>query len=942
MTLVLTTKISAFIQRMTEGEEQAQWGFELLLKRDDYTEFFDHLYDAGLFSPEQNPGPRPADQPGYVHIHFWYALNYLVAVARRSGEIDDPELAQKVMIVVRDVTHARESDGSIIDNYHTWRTFADILGLVPGTVVTMDDLDLIPIWLSSKYDRGGVGSSLDKGVIYKCLTSDMQEDWNKASIALRHCTAIEWVDEEGFGGKRKKPVTIVDDYWLKKLIEHHASNLGIKVGRDTANIFLDRLREVFDHEGREVPSFLQRPAIEDHDQNHSWDGPANRFVEGLRDVLLGWVDHDFSTAQPFILNLIGDGDEIVRRVGIFLLNKRWDVLLDTYLKVLGPQLFDRGHLHELYGLLHDHFHEFSEEQKTATIEAIRQIPSPAEGDDSDHRQRYIQRNWLSAISRKGYEPADTWFQELQSDEALGTLPEHPDFHSYIESWSGPGPSPYSLSELLAFSEDGTIIDRLNDFQQTDSWRGPTSGALVDTLEEAVMQDHRQFIGVLPSFLDAGRPYQYGIINGFKRLWDAPEEKHGQVDWNSVWDALVGFIESLLGNAEFWNEQVEPDHDLTPTRDWIPPVIAELLRSGTRNDEKAFLEALLPRTWSLIELLLENLEQEPEAHEDAMHQAINSSKGKAIEALFSQALRECRIADCISGGHVEIWERMQPTFERELAKCKDDNFEFSTLIGSYIANIDYIDHSWLQANIGHIFPQQYISNFACALEGLAYAPATRSVYAMLLEGGVLDFSLQNDLKGRHSRNKIIQRIALAYLWGDEDLGSSRFTSLFKPDREDDLDQVSSFLWSVNNQELTKGQVELILCFWEKCIEWTRSVDELPVKLLSNLSRLSCYIESIEDREERLLCAVAPHVSEDYNSIEFIEQLDRLAERDPAAVSAAFQAMLKAHKPIYDYQDQIRSLLTKLDAVGLRKDAMVYADQLRHLAGMREFFDQLGSG
>jgi hypothetical protein len=59
----------------------------------------------------------------------------------------------------------------------------------------------------------------------------------------------------------------------------------MKVGRDAGNVFLERLREVFGYEGREVSSWLKRPAIEEHEQNHSWDGPENRFVEGLRDVL---------------------------------------------------------------------------------------------------------------------------------------------------------------------------------------------------------------------------------------------------------------------------------------------------------------------------------------------------------------------------------------------------------------------------------------------------------------------------------------------------------------------------------------------------------------------------------------------------------------------------------------------------------------------------------
>ena len=43
-----------------------------------------------------------------------------------------------------------------------------------------------------------------------------------------------------------------------------------------------------------VPLF--RPAIEEHQQNYDWRGPYNRFVEGLRDSVLAWLDADTDAA----------------------------------------------------------------------------------------------------------------------------------------------------------------------------------------------------------------------------------------------------------------------------------------------------------------------------------------------------------------------------------------------------------------------------------------------------------------------------------------------------------------------------------------------------------------------------------------------------------------------------------------------------------------------
>lgn len=140
MNSVITSKQRSAIIRMSKNQEEAKWGFEILLKRHDFADFFDHLKEAGLFSPE------------YARIPYWSALDYLEAVARLAGEKNDLPLAQKVMDVIRSVGSYSDPDGRSSDTY---LKFAEILGLVPATAVTIEDIDLIPVWLNSKYDRGG-------------------------------------------------------------------------------------------------------------------------------------------------------------------------------------------------------------------------------------------------------------------------------------------------------------------------------------------------------------------------------------------------------------------------------------------------------------------------------------------------------------------------------------------------------------------------------------------------------------------------------------------------------------------------------------------------------------------------------------------------------------------------------------------------------------------
>jgi hypothetical protein len=929
----LSAKHESFIDLMTRSKEHARRGFELLLKRQDYPDFFDALAAKGLFDPVHNPGPI-AVEDGLFRIPDWDALTYLEAIAKFAGQTGNMVLAQKVMNVVKTVSQAREPDGSIRDNYHTHRKFAEILGLVPTATVALEDIDFIPQWLNSNFDQGMVIHALDQSALASFLASTLPEDWEKACRVLSHCTAAAVEDN---ADRRKKRRNATNNHWLQELILHHANAFGTKIPEQAANILTERIKQSFGNGSSDW-----RAAIEDHPQNLSSD-LGSALVSGLRDLFLSWVDHDLVKAAPYIEKLLRDDDEIVRRIGIYILGSRWSKLRSIYAAVAKPELFDDGNLHELYGLLREHFSDFTVVEKTKTINAIQHLPRH-KADDRLYKR--VQRNWLSAIADNGYGPADTWYQQLSEDASLGPLSERPDFHYYVESWSGPGPSPYQPQELIAFAKDRNIVQKLNAFNPPETWRGPSKRALVDVLEEAVLSEPRTFMLQLPEFLVADRAYQYAVIEGFRRLWELNSDKPAEFEWDSAWPCLFNFFDRLVTDPAFWNEEVQENQGalLIPTRNWIPPAIANLLRAGTRQDSKAYPEYLLDTAWPIIQALLKNLEAESEIDgTDAMGRSINSSRGKAIEALMSHALRKCRVSDQHSNQHADVWKKMEPTFEEELAKCQDANFEFSTLAGSYLANLDYMDHQWLKNRVRQIFPTRFPRNFACALNGLVYASATRPLYTLLLENNILDDALSQGISEERTRERIIERIALGYLWGDEELTSPRFDYIFCLDhyKEEDIIGMTSFFWSIRNQGLSKEQKDRVIQFFGFCVDWTKQLAEPPANILSTLSLLAGYIDRLTMDEATWLTMVASYVHVGYNADYFVEELDRLTVDYPAEIFAVLAKMLEAHEPTFDFEDRLKSVLSKLAANGQRQSVILLLDKLKALPGMLELYTRLTS-
>ena len=938
----LSSKQRAFIKLMKDGEDFERHGFELLLKRPDFDEFFEALMKEGLFDPERNPGPMAGEKPGYYRIPYWPPLAYLEAAAKRAGERMDLTLADRVMDVVRKVSRWQDDNNKPCDNANTWSAFARLFGSLPNRAVSIADIGLIPAWLDGRFRQSTVGHGLATGTLHHFLNSEDTDDWKKACVILYHCTAFEFVHAGPEARKTPTDVqTLIDDYWLKELVSTTAGAFGRKMGKAAADVFLDRLKAVFARAMDGYNSWAFRPAIEDHQQNYEWNGPYNRFVEGMRDTMLAWIDSDAEAASRYVEGLFNSGSEIVERVAIHLVNQRFETLRSLAPKVISSSFFDSGHRHELHVFLTRHFRSLSDEVQTATIDAIRSLPLPDRGEDSQRRQHFDQQAWLSAIAGHGNETADAWMAELSDTIGPTRLSFPPDFNSYHESRSGPGPTPYNVDELVVFARDGIIIKKLNSFTPSDDWNGPSIRSLSDTVINAVAVDPQIFVDRLPQFLEAKPEYQYAIVAGFKKLWDAWDGNQEGLAWDRVWPKLTDFFEALLADENLWMEDAAGEPPLLPNRSWIPPLISEFLRAGTRSDDKAYAPDLLTRTLLLVVTLLEkSAPQAAPAEDKALDVAINTAKGKAIEALVDHALRCCRLSDQASNTHAEVWHKLQPHFDRELAKCRNANFEFSAIAGSSIGNLYYMSETWVNDNFRKLFPTEFTTNCLSALDGLAYATPTKSVYTELVASGVLVWALGQEMIGEHARKSLLQRMGLAYLWEQEVLEGPRFSHFFETLCIKNLEDISNYFWMVRGERLEEKQKERILLFWDRCVSWSKSLESPPANLLSHLSLLSFYLTAIDQRALGWLLAVAPHASVNYNADRLIQQLERLAAGNPQETGRVLHTLLEVYHPTYDYNDRLKQLIILLaDNPASRADAIYCLEQVRHLPGMVQMYSQL---
>ena len=155
----------------------------------------------------------------------------------------------------------------------------------------------------------------------------------------------------------------------------------------------------------------------------------------------------------------------------------------------------------------------------------------------------MQRRWLSQLRTKDIRLRMRGFR-LQSDKTLGVLSGHPDFLSYMESFSGPGPTPYQV-QAIVFAETGSIVEKLNAFKQVDDWRAVDRGARRCLVEPSGFLRH--FLACSPRFLVLS-----GLSNSVSStdssVWESPGESAPD-RLGSRLGFTGGIFEALIGRAD---------------------------------------------------------------------------------------------------------------------------------------------------------------------------------------------------------------------------------------------------------------------------------------------------------------------------------------------------------------------------------------------------------
>lgn len=199
-----------------------------------------------------------------------------------------------------------------------------------------------------------------------------------------------------------------------------------------------------------------------------------------------------------------------------------------------------------------------------------------------------------------------------------------------------------------------------------------------------------------------------------------------------------------------------------------------------------------------------------------------------------------------------------------------------------------------------------------------------VYKFLLENSHVHDALESKEIGDRSKEKIIQNIVVAYLWGIErhDDQADTLSWLINRWRLDELHQLIWFFWSLRDSNSDVS--EKLIPLWTEISKRVDSQVETDKRVLSKLCLWSVFVDELNEQTLNLLLQSTPYSDLEHNSYIVIQELRRLVESYPDQVAEIFLCILEEFAPTYNQED-IDYVISKLCEKG--GDIRIKAHKIR---------------
>lgn len=897
-----------FILKLIKEEHYRNY----FLKKVTALHWFNILKENSYFNPSEESKPQEAEKEGLFSIPQWNVLPYLEKISQQINILGNEKYIDELLTIIREVSNYKDSNGQHIDNYRTWYYFVKILCNLPNDKIPIDIIDLIPIWLNSKFNTILQGAEAATKLLPKFLT-DSPEDIRKAEKIIDSITTIKTfpLSEERakIFGKKEEARLVVDAHWLKKAFDKYSEIIGKKCLKKVIEDLVGKIKSMLEkEEDKTYTSFYNEP-------EYSIKDPSDMLTIILKRILLAKAKIDISTSKEILKTFFEDKYLYFPKMAIYVIGQNMDKYSDIFWEALDTEAGERIIGKTLYlgdelKFLLRNLKNIPEAQIKKLDEKIKTASEKLVFEEDAEIYKAVRRQEIyEALSHEDY------FKNLYNEMkkiTKGDAELHPAVGKVETRW-GEGPSPITKEDIIQMPND-KLAEFFATFKTKDSWRGPSVGGLAGIIGEVAKEMPEKFIDDFELFKDTGFTYIYEILSGIRNAWN--EKKI--LDWNKVFE----FIKPYIDRKEFWEDKLVVERDGwlgEANHQWITGIISDLLQDGTRDDARAFPEQHFEKAEEITFLLLVNLKAEEDKEiTDYVTYTLNTAFGKALTAFILLALRIASVNDK-KGIKSDIkWSSKFKEKYEEILNSKI--IEGYNCLGRYLPNFYCLDKNWVKEKIESIGNEKGSKYWEAFVDGyLSIGKVYDDLYNLMKPH--YQHGIEYKFKEKRDNEHLVQHIALGYLRKQESLSEkgSLFKQILDKFNYDQIEDIIGFFWMQRGylKEQTETGEDIrkrIIEFWGwlyKRYKKTATLKEEDKKILSNSAKLATILPQIDKDNFEWLMQSAPHVHINFNTSFFIEYLDELKDKGDVKETAKYIGeiylkMLEKFTPDFD-QKHIRSIV-----------------------------------
>src|SRR5882724_8617100 len=478
---------------------------------------------------------------------------------------------------------------------------------------------------------------------------------------------------------------------------------------------LSRSRD--DADGPEDYSYIWRPSIADHSQNHAHT-LRDALITAVREAAEALSEPDPGNITALVQKLLARPWRVFQRIALHLLRLFREGTLPLAVEFLvDRERFDAvGIRPEYWLLLRDRWDELPHEARAAILGWVEAGPN------FDVREALQRLNGKPPTDEDVRRAADGWRVEHLSalvpvlDEEwkgkyqawLGDAPEpeHPEFAVYSTGWQA-STSPVSTADLLKMPVE-EIVNLLRSWVPPADWMGPSRDGLETALTAAVTADPGRFATGATRFKDIEPGYVTALLWGFREA----ANKHSGWVWGPVLDLCRWAADQVDPQPVVTDGEVRLDRAARGLR----KAIASLLEVGLNASDGQIPFGLRSELWSVLERL--SHDADPTVEDEARHggdpfdpvnYAVNTVRGDAIHGVVRYALwvrrhieNESDGKDRLTRGFDEIPE-VRAVLDEHLMMDVEPSRAIRAVYGQWFPWLVLLDARWAATHAPFIFP-----------------------------------------------------------------------------------------------------------------------------------------------------------------------------------------------------------------------------------------------